>query len=163
MTRGEAEEFLFTEARLLDERKLEDWLELTADDFMYWIPLNDEDSHPETHLSIIYDSKADCRERIFRVLESGMNHPQDPPSRTARFVTNVEVIDNSGSEAELRCNTLLYEYRSGSGRPDTTSPNIYPARCHYRLRKTGEDWRMTFKKVSFVTMDGPLNAMTFFI
>ena len=34
----EVEQFLFHEARLLDERKFDDWLDLLTDDIHYWMP-----------------------------------------------------------------------------------------------------------------------------
>ena len=33
------EQFLYHEARLLDEQRLEEWLELFTDDATYWVPL----------------------------------------------------------------------------------------------------------------------------
>ena len=35
----EAEEFLFREASLLDERRLEEWLALLTEDIHYWMPI----------------------------------------------------------------------------------------------------------------------------
>ena len=35
------ERFLFHEARLLDERRFDDWLALFAPDGWYWVPLED--------------------------------------------------------------------------------------------------------------------------
>ncbi|MCH7743411.1 MAG: hypothetical protein IIB71_12200 [Proteobacteria bacterium] len=35
----EVEQFLYHEARLLDERKFEDWLALLTDDIHYWMPI----------------------------------------------------------------------------------------------------------------------------
>src|SRR5215831_20606633 len=35
----EVEQFLYREARLLDERRLDDWLGLLADDLHYWMPM----------------------------------------------------------------------------------------------------------------------------
>ena len=33
------EEFLYSEAELLDERKLREWLDLLSDDVRYWMPI----------------------------------------------------------------------------------------------------------------------------
>ena len=110
---SEGQAFLSVEARLLDERDLESWLALTSEDFVYWIPVNTADADPRVHLSILYEDRRECAERIYRIMESGLNHSQDPPSNTVRFVSNIEV-QSDDSEAVLRCNTLLYEYRSGS-------------------------------------------------
>ena len=160
MNGQEAEQFLFAEARLLDENQLQAWLALAAEDFRYWIPVNTDQIDPELHLSIVYETKKQCADRIFRVSESGMHHTQDPPSRTTRFVTNVEVFPGtSDDEVVLGCNTLLFEVRA-AGQRRNAQPTALPARCQYRLRRDNGIWRMTFKKVLFVNVDGPLDTLT---
>jgi len=47
LTRQEAEDFLFDEARLLDERLFEAWLHLFTADGLYGIPIV-EDADPTT-------------------------------------------------------------------------------------------------------------------
>ena len=39
LLKNEIEEFLYQEAELLDERNLEDWLDLLTDDIRYWMPM----------------------------------------------------------------------------------------------------------------------------
>ncbi len=47
-TRDEAERFLYHEARLLDERRLDGWLALFTPDGIYWLPIPDEgDGHEQ--------------------------------------------------------------------------------------------------------------------
>ena len=41
-TKQQIEEFLYTEARLLDQRDYEQWVTLFADDATYWVPAGDE-------------------------------------------------------------------------------------------------------------------------
>ena len=36
--RDEVERFLYREARLLDERRFEEWMNLFAEDGYYWVP-----------------------------------------------------------------------------------------------------------------------------
>ena len=81
MTRAEAEDFLYKEARLLDNNKLYEWRDLMTEDVIYWVPVNDEGSDPLKHLSVIYDDWANLTGRIWRILDSGLNHTQDPPSK----------------------------------------------------------------------------------
>ncbi|MDH3643622.1 MAG: aromatic-ring-hydroxylating dioxygenase, partial [Gammaproteobacteria bacterium] len=40
------EAFLYREARLMDENRYEEWLELFAEECEYWIPSNHEDGDP---------------------------------------------------------------------------------------------------------------------
>jgi p-cumate 2,3-dioxygenase subunit beta len=164
LTRPEAEDFLYREARLLDEGRFEEWRALTTDDVVYWLPVNDEDADPTRHLSMIFDDAVQLEARIWRITESGLNHSQDPPSRTVRFVTNVQVEPaDAENEAQVFCNTLLCEFRPGLQRRQMSVPHWYACRCRYRLRRTGDGWEIAFKKVSLLDMDGILNAMTFMI
>jgi 3-phenylpropionate/cinnamic acid dioxygenase small subunit len=165
MNRQEAEEFLFTEARLLDSYQLDEWLELTAADFRYWIPVNEPDADPSRHVSMLYEDRKDCAERIFRVLESDLNHPQDPPSRTVRCISNVEVhADESAGSTRVQCNLVLYEFRAPGQRRDTENRvHVFPAHCEYQMCRDGDRWLMASKKIEFVNLDGTLNAMTFYI
>ena len=49
--RQEIEAFLYHEARLIDDGKLDDWLALFVEDLTYWIPCNEDDIDPNcTHI-----------------------------------------------------------------------------------------------------------------
>src|SRR3989442_11175826 len=52
--RQELEAFVLREARLLDERRYAAWLELFAQDGVYWIPTRPDQSPPHQALSIIH-------------------------------------------------------------------------------------------------------------
>jgi 3-phenylpropionate/cinnamic acid dioxygenase small subunit len=159
----EAEQFLFREARLLDAGDRRSWQELTTDDVVYWVPVNDAESLPDEHLSIVFDDRRRLDTRIWRVAESGLNHAQDPQSSTVRFISNVEVEGaDVGDEVVVRCNMLLYEYRSG-GQRRNIAPHAHPARCEYRLRQGSDGWKIAYKKVTFLMLDAPLPSMNFLI
>ena len=49
--RQAVEQFLYREARLMDESRYEEWEALWADDGVYWVPCNDDDTDP----NIAYD------------------------------------------------------------------------------------------------------------
>ena len=51
----EIEEFLYHEARLLDDRQFEDWMALFAKDGVYWIPAMPEQEDPLGEASIAYE------------------------------------------------------------------------------------------------------------
>ena len=162
METREAEAFLYKEARLLDTYELHEWRRLFTDDAIYWVPLNESDYDPMQHISICYDDMKHLEGRIWRVMESGMNHTQDPPSRFMRLVSNVEVDNTEGDDTPtVYSNLLLSEFRSGGQRK--FEPRYFAARCQHKLRKEGDEWRITFKKISLIQNDGILNAMTFII
>ena len=43
----DTESFLIHEARILDERRWEDWLALFADDGWYWVPIEEGQKDPK--------------------------------------------------------------------------------------------------------------------
>ena len=160
LDRFEAEAFLFREARLLDEGKLEEWLALFTEDCLYWLPILDEGSELEP--SLIYDNRARLEERIFR-LEETRAFAQEPPSRTQHNVSNVEVVDGSGGEARVLCNLTLFEVRIGdASQPDLGQPQVLAGRCEYLLVRA-PDLRIARKKVLLLTRDLPLGNLSFII
>ena len=44
----EIEQFLYREARLLDDRQFHRWLDLLTDDLRYWMPMKSNRYHPES-------------------------------------------------------------------------------------------------------------------
>src|SRR5512147_1768123 len=90
--------FYIREAWLLDERKLEEWLDLFTDDLLYFMPRRKNVPRRESHreltplgdLAILEEDKRYLRMRVAR-LDSGMAWAEDPPSRTRHLVGNLEV------------------------------------------------------------------------
>lgn len=46
LDRREAEDLLYAEARLLDELRYDEWLNLLTADILYWIPCNSRGTDP---------------------------------------------------------------------------------------------------------------------
>src|SRR5687768_3468986 len=90
------EQFLFFEARLLDERRFDDWFKLLADDIHYWMPTRynrllremDRENSGPTEVANFDEDKRSMGQRVYR-LATGMAWAEDPPSRTRHIVTNV--------------------------------------------------------------------------
>jgi p-cumate 2,3-dioxygenase subunit beta len=113
----EVEEFLVREAALLDEWRLDDWLDLFTEDARYLVPATDRrTADPKETLAIINDDMARLRGRVER-LKSRHAHREFPWSRTRRFVTNVMIKDISGEEIHVNASFLVYRIRSGQVDP----------------------------------------------
>ena len=112
------EQFLFREARLLDQECYQDWLALLAEDIRYRLPmrenryrkdprgaLNDQDTF------IYNDTLKDLRDRVAR-LETGIVWAEDPPLRIRRLITNViaETTDKPDT-FYVTSNFLVYRNR----------------------------------------------------
>src|SRR5687768_11915384 len=109
--RQTVEQFLYREARLMDESRFEEWEALWAGDGVYWVPCNDDDTDPTRQVSIIYDDRARIHQRVAR-LQSGMAHVQEPRSRMRRTIANVEIEDGPDGGITVYSNFLLVEVRN---------------------------------------------------
>ena len=112
--RDECRLLLEREARLLDERRFDDWLALYVEHCVVWVPAAEQAGDPRREVAIYFDDRRRLEDRIFR-LGTGKAWSQVPPSRTVRLVTNVEVF-RAGDKLMVRSNLLLNEFRAGETR-----------------------------------------------
>ena len=117
----EVEQFLYHEARLLDERKFDDWLALLTDDIHYWMPIrrtttareiDDEFTKPGA-MAFFDDDKKYLEIRV-KKMAAGNAWSEDPPSRTRHFVTNIRIVDIQGDDITIEANFHLYRTRLDS-------------------------------------------------
>ncbi len=112
----QVEQFLFAEARLLDERRYRDWYALLAEDLRYVMPLRfntlaRERDHElsNDHESAWFDeTRASIDVRLKR-LETGMAWAEEPPSRVRHLISNVS-IEDAGEPLGVR--SYFHVYRS---------------------------------------------------
>ncbi|MYE49132.1 MAG: aromatic-ring-hydroxylating dioxygenase subunit beta, partial [Gammaproteobacteria bacterium] len=137
--RGSVEEFLFREAALLDEWRLEEWVDLFTDDARYVVPSTDlTEGDPTRDLVFIDDNIVRLRARAAR-LNSRYSHRENPRSRTRRFVSNVRVEETGDGQLSVFANVLVYRFRSGEGAP-------YVGTIEYILRRDGSDLRIAYRR-----------------
>lgn len=117
----EVEQFLYAEAALLDAHRYEQWLELFADDCLYFMPIRrtrlqreqDREFTAPGEMAFFHDTKPLLASRVTKLL-TGRSWSEDPPSRTRRLVTNVRVVEDDGTELVAEVNFLLYRTRLNS-------------------------------------------------
>jgi len=162
LSQQEAERFLYLEARLLDERAFEAWLELFTSDGVYWVPM-EEGTDPETSSSLIYDNAKQRAERVYRLLHTP-HYAQMPPSRTVHHVSNVLVEAASDDrEVLIRSTVLISEVRPGHRQQyGLARPRSVAGLCEYRLRYE-DGWRIALKKVLLIERDVPMFNLTFIV
>ena len=150
--RPAAEQALYHEARLLDERRYRAWLERFTDDCVYWIPL-DPLGDPRRQVSYLFDDRRRMGDRI-GLLETGWAHAQEPPSRTCRTVSNVEAWPLPDGDVLARCTTVAWEHRR-----DRLTP--FASRNDFVLASLGEDWAVRYKIVRLVDCSGDVRKFSF--
>ena len=111
---ADIEAFLIAEARILDERRWEDWLALFAADGWYWVPIKEGQPDPRRTVSLIYDDRQLLETRVRRLVQ-GQLHAQNPVSRTTRIVANPtienEVEAGDAGTITVRSKFQMVEYR----------------------------------------------------
>jgi len=128
ITRADVEEFLFHEAALLDEWRLDEWLELLTADARYEVPSNDRpDADPSSTLFTIADDIGRIRGRITRLKDRNA-HAEFPRSRTRRLIGNVRIAGRTAGELRVEANFVVYRFRRDG------SLREYVGRYRYVLR-----------------------------
>jgi len=117
----EAQEFLYREAELLDDRRLDDWLGLLTEDIHYWMPIRRTTQAKEMHLEFTklggmayFDDDLSTLTLRVKRLSVGRAWAEDPPSRTRHLISNVRVSDVDVDEITVMCNFQLYRTRLNS-------------------------------------------------
>jgi ethylbenzene dioxygenase beta subunit len=145
--------FLFHEARLLDERRFGEWLELYSADAEYWVPYAWEQKSPKDHVSLFYETVTLLRMRVDR-LANELSPLDAPKSRVNHFLSNVTVED--GAEVTARAYLLYCEYRREEQR-------WLAGRASWRLRPEGTTFRIAAKRVDLLNADQDSGHLRFAI
>jgi len=163
ISRTEAEELLYREARLLDTMQLREWLGLYAPDGLYWIPI-DETQPAKRTASLVHDDTPSREERVYH-LEQLPFPAQNPRSRTVHMVSNIEVLglDEDGS-TRVASSQVIYETRTG----DYTQIGLgeistIVASVEYRLVRLQGVIKIKLKKILLINREMPQGNMTFIV
>jgi len=109
--RGEVEDLFYKEAALLDEWRLEEWLELLTDDAVYHVPPTDvPEGDARNTLFIIADDAVRIRSRVKQLLGRSA-WAENPHSRTRRMVSNVRVLGADGENVIVTANFAAHRMR----------------------------------------------------
>lgn len=145
--------FLIHEARLLDERRFREWMNLFTEDGSYWVPAVPNQQSPFNQASLFYDDRQLMKTRIER-LEHPLIHVQSPPSNTVHLVGNVtiESRDDARGEVVIASSVIMTEYRQDTQR-------IFAGRQAHRLRREGDAWRIVQKRVDLANCQSAFEAI----
>ena len=149
--RFEIEQFLYREAGLLDQGRLEEWLGLFTDDATYWIPLQADQTDPLSTSSIVYDDRWLLEVRV-RQFQHPRAHARVPMPRTVHQVSNVQIADADARGVQVGSSLVLVEYRRERQR-------VWGARVEHRLRRTGDGLRIAAKRIDLVNSEAELDGI----
>lgn len=158
ISRADVEDFLYREAALLDEWKLEEWLTLLTDDATYYVPPND---HPEgdhrTTLFILADDIVRIRERVKRLMSPDC-HAEYPHSRTRRMISNVRILSAEDDQVIVAANFVCNRFRRYE------RVREYVGAYRYVLKRSGGDFKIKERRVIIDAHElGSLGAVSFIL
>lgn len=139
------QQFLFHEARLLDERRFAEWLALYEADAEYWVPYAWEQQSPRDHVSLFYETATLLRMRVDR-LERELSPLDTPKARVNHMLSNVTVQPGEDGGLAARAYLLFVEYRREEQR-------WFAGRSTWRLRPAGEGFRIAAKRIDLLNAD----------
>lgn len=152
--------FLVHEARLLDERRFEEWMALFGENGIYWAPASVDQQSPLSEVSIFYDDHALMNQRITRLRHDRI-HIQSPPSRTVHIVDNpaIKECDSLNGHLIVFSKFLMVEYRPSV--PEGMQ-RIFAGDYRHTLKKSGTSFEIVEKKATLVNCDAAFAPMALY-
>jgi len=140
-TRADYEDFLYREAALLDQWRLEEWFALFAPNATYEVPTFGKglDARPDSNLFYIADDHARLRHRVDRLLKMTA-HAEWPRSAHVRMIGNVRIEGGDESGTQVMCSFVTY--RSKNNITDT-----YIGHAAYTFVDEGEKLLIRAKRI----------------
>jgi 3-phenylpropionate/cinnamic acid dioxygenase small subunit len=149
--------FVLREARLIDEKRFEEWFELFTEDACYWVPLAPGQADPLNHNSIAYEDKLLLRLRIER-LASPLAYSQKPASRCHHVLQMPEVEKSDPAKGEYLTRTpFIYTETKGD------ESQRYAATAWHTLVWAQGRLRIRLKRVDILNCDAALPSIQLFL
>ena len=111
-TRDEIIDFIYAEARMLDEGRYDEWLALWLDDGHYWMPLDYKQDDPHLTTSLLYEDMFMLKLRVRR-LKGARTYSQKPKSRCSHVIQRpfVDLLDNEAGRYQTKTSMHYVETR----------------------------------------------------
>ena len=140
--RAEVEDLLYQEAFLLDEWRLDEWLELWSPEAQYVIPTNDNpDADPDRDLMYVNHDHRLLKGLVVR-LNSVRAHREYPWSKTRHLVSNVRVLgEDDGGVVHATAAFVVYRYRNKDA-------DTFVGRYDLELQRAADGLRLRGKRIT---------------
>ena len=149
-------QLLNLEARYLNQADLENWIKLFTQDGIYWMPLDADQTDPETHDSIFYEDRTlmEIRRRNFgHKLSLSMQYPV----RSSRIISDIHLKSHDPKTNSTIVNSsfqavILYKEQT-----------LYAGTCQHHLVKADAGYLIKLKRVDLLNADMPLLPVMIYI
>jgi 3-phenylpropionate/cinnamic acid dioxygenase small subunit len=153
MSATTAIELVYLEARLIDEKRFDEWYELFSEDALYWMPLTRDQPLDAVHTSLFYEDKLLLKVRIER-----LRHPnafsQQQPSFSQHVLQHpaLESGDPTSDLCVLRTPFLYVEAKLDR------QVMLAGVAYHHLVAHAG-GWKIHMKKVELLNRDAALPSI----
>lgn len=154
-------DFVYAEARLLDELRFEDWLNLYTEDGYYWMPLAHGQTDPKLHASLMYEDKLLLRVRVER-LAGQRTFSQQPKSR-CHHLLQAPTVEHGHPDAapEEGRHVVRTAFHYVETRQDLQT--LYAGWATHHLVEQGGALRIRLKRVDLVNCDAAFGNIQLFM
>jgi 3-phenylpropionate/cinnamic acid dioxygenase small subunit len=149
-------EFVYREARLIDEKRFDEWYDLYADDCRYWMPLVRGQPRGAEHTSLFDEDKLLLKIRIER-LHNPKSYSQAQPSWCQHILQapSVEGRDAESGIAMLRTPFMYLEYQQDQ-------QEVYAGVAWHHLKREGDKILIALKKIELLNCEAALPSLQLF-
>jgi 3-phenylpropionate/cinnamic acid dioxygenase small subunit len=151
----EIEEFLYHEADLLDGRKFREWLDLLAEDLVYFMPIRrnvkfgeheqQENTRQGEGISWFDEDKWTVTKRVEQIL-TGVHYAEEPLSRVTHMVSNVRLLDIKPSVEDPEEVTVGSRFLVFQSRVEYEHYTFIGRRTDI-LRRNGDSWLISRREL----------------
>jgi 3-phenylpropionate/cinnamic acid dioxygenase small subunit len=146
-------ELVYREARLVDEKRFDEWYELFTDDGLYWMPLTQGQPPGEAHTSLFYEDKLLLKIRIER-----LRHPnafsQQQPSFCQHVLQQPAIESMNATHDHCVVRTPYLYLESKLDRQILLAAIAF----HHLVRLDGK-WRIQMKKIELLNRSAALPSI----
>lgn len=152
MTGDDVQDFIYREARLLDEARWDEWFALFAEDGIYWVPVSHDQPDGLNHTSLAYEDHLLLRLRVERL--KLVPFSQRPRSRCQHVLQRPEVA-RVGEAWETRTPFFYAEARGDEYQS-------YAGVVLHRLVEQDGALRIRMKRVNLLNCEAALPSIQLF-
>lgn len=156
-TREALIDFVYAEARMLDEQRFEQWLALFTDDGYYWMPLAPGQQDPRLHTSLLYEDKMLLSVRIERL--SGQRTFSQQPGSRCHHLLQAPTVESSDPAAGQHIVRTAFHYTET--RVDTQT--LYAGWTTHHLVERDGALKIRLKRVDLVNCDAAFGNIQLFM
>lgn len=146
-------DFVYHEARLLDEKRFQEWHDLFTEDARYWMPLTRGQTDAETQTSLFYEDKLLLRVRIERLRHPSAFSQQQPSF--CQHVLQQPAVESSDAAAGVYVTRTPFMYVE----TQLDSQIVLAGVAFHHLVRLDGALRIRLKKIDLLNCDAALPSI----